>query len=292
MSRLMARRPVDAAGKSGGLQDVAARAWTLAVARAGQDELGLPFDLREVVVERRGLAELGELLPDPALICVLDEGAGQALGFAVLDAGLTAGVVEALTTGRVAATAEGGARRPTRTDAAMLAPLLDRALHGFEAVLDGMEDAPGLPRGYRFATLADGARGLLLLLEDGPYRLLRARAVLAGGARDGVLMLGLPERVVAAPARLAAPPQDDGFAAAFAAQVEASPACLDAVLVRLALPLGEVLALSPGQEVALPRADIARIGLEGLDGQCVGLGALGRQGGFRAVRLAPIGGGG
>lgn len=287
MSGVRAKRLAEAAGKSGGLQDVAARAWTLAVARAGQDELGLPLDLREVVVERRALAELAELLPDPGLICVLDEGAGQAPGFAVLDAALTAGVVEALTTGRVAAAPEAVARRPTRTDAAMLAPLLDRALQGFETVLAGMEEAPGMPRGYRFATLAEGARGLMLLLEEGPYRLLRARAVLGGGARDGVLMLGLPERAVAAPARIA-PPPDDRFGADLAAQVEASTAQLDAVLLRLGMPLGAVLALVPGQEVLLPQADIAIVGLEGLDGRRVAMGSLGRQGGMRAVRLTGV----
>lgn len=284
MARVRAKRLAEAAGAGGGLADIAARAWTLAVARAGQDELGLALDLREVAVERRSLAELAELLPDPALIAVLDEGAGRATGFAVLDAALTAGMVEALTTGRVAPGNDGLARRPTRTDAAMLSPVLDRALAGFEAGLEGVAGAGAVLRGYRFAALAEGPRALLLLLEDGPYRVLRARGVLAEGARDGVMMLGLPDRPGAEPERSPAPP-DDRFAAELAAQVEAAQACLEAVLLRLSLPLGEMLALVPGQEIALPQADIRRVALEGLDGRRIGTGRLGRQGGLRAIRL-------
>ena len=283
MALVRARRRSEAGGATGGLADLAARAWTLAVARAARDELGLPVDLRDVAVERRVLAEVAELLPAPALIAVLDEGKGRATGFAVLDAALTAGMVEALTTGRVSAAGE--ARRPTRTDAAMLAPVLDRALAGFETALDGVAGHETM-RGYRFAALAEGARSLLLMLDEGPYRLLRARGVLGGGVRDGTLMLGLPDRMTPTPARIAPPVQDDDFAADMAAQVVQAAVRLDAVLLRLSLPLGTVLQLQVGQEIALIQADIARIGLEGLDGRRVATGLLGQQGGLRAIRIA------
>lgn len=283
MALVRARRRSEAGGAAGGLADLAARAWTLAVARAARDELGLPVDLRDIVVERRVLAEVAELLPDPALIAVLDEGQGRSTGFAVLDAALTAGMVEALTTGRVSAGGE--ARRPTRTDAAMLAPVLDRALAGFETALDGVAGQETM-RGYRFAALADGARSLLLMLDEGPYRLMRARGVLGGGLRDGVLMLGLPDRTSPVTPRIAPPVRDDSFAADMAAQVVQAAVRLDAVLLRLSLPLGTVLQLEVGQEIALVQADIARIGLEGLDGRRVATGLLGQQGGLRAIRIA------
>lgn len=285
MARVRVKRVTEDA-EAGGLADLAARAWTLAVARAGQDELGLPLDLRDVVVERRSLAELAELLPEPALIAVLDEGSGQATGVAVLDAVLTAGMVEALTTGAVTPT-DAAPRRPTRTDAAMLTPVLDRALAGFESALSAAEGGGELPAGFRFAALAENGRALALLLEEGPYRLLRARGVLSGGAREGVMILCLPEKG-AAPARLEAP-KDDRFAAELAAQVEVAPARLEAVLLRLPLPLCDILALEAGQEIALPQADIDRITLEGLDGRRVSVGRLGRQGGLRAVRLVEEG---
>lgn len=285
MALIRARRQDSGAEVAqGGLADLAARAWTLAVARAGQDELGVSVELRAVTVERRMLAELAEMLPERALIAVLDEGTGDATGVAVLDASLMAGMVEALTTGAVAAAGEGGARRPTRTDAALLAPVLDRALAGFEAALASAEGVDLPPRGYRFATTADGARTLSLLLEDGPYRVLRADCLLAGEARRGALLLGLPDRRAAAVP--AAPVvEDDGFTAELARQVESAQVRLDAVLWRLTLPLGETMALQAGMELALPRADIRRVGLEGMDGRRLAEGRLGRQGGLRAIRL-------
>jgi flagellar motor switch protein FliM len=260
-----------------------ARLWSLALARAAQDEMGVPLRLSGFRVERRSLAEIVEMLPEPALICALDEGAGEATGVAVLDAGLMAGMVEAMTTGVVTALDGGAARRPTRTDAALLAPVLDRALTGLEA---GASEA-GLPewaRGFRFAATVDGGRGLSLMLEDVPYRLLVADVDLALGARAGPLLLAIPEG--RAEGRLAVPPPPDGrFTEALAVQVAGAEARLEAVLSRLALPLGTVMNLLVGQEIVLPRADIARIAMEGLDGRKVGAGKLGRQGNLRAVRL-------
>lgn len=284
MALVRARRQAQRGAAAGGLADLAARAWTLAIARAAQEEMGLTLDLRDVTVERRDLAELAELLPDPALIAVLDEGRGEATGFAVVDAALTCAMVEAMTTGRLLPGA-GGARRPTRTDAAMLAPVLDRALAGFETALDGVAGVD-TARGYRFAAQADGARALTLLLEEGPFRLLRARGVLDGGAREGALLLGLPDRAVAPPPSLAPPaPADDRFTEEFAAQVAEAQVRLEAVLLRLSLPLGTVLGLAPGQDVALPKADIGKVALEGADGRRVATGQLGQQGGLRAIRL-------
>lgn len=264
------------------------RLWSLALARAAQEEMGVPLRLSGFRVERRSLAELVEMLPEPALICALDEGAGEATGVAVLDAGLMAGMVEAMTTGAVTAVdraaERAAARRPTRTDAALLAPVLDRALAGLEA---GASET-GLSewaRGFRFAATVDGGRGLSLLLEDVPYRLLVAEVDLALGARGGPMMLAIPEgRAVGG---LALPPAQDGrFTEALVAQVAGAEARLVAVLSRLSLPLGAVMALQVGQEIALPRAEIGRIALEGMDGRKVGSGKLGRQGNLRAVRLA------
>lgn len=287
MARLRTRRLAEDTAREGP-DDAAARAWTLAVARAGRDELGLSLELRDVAVERRSLAEVVELLPEPALIAVLDESAGRATGLLVLDGVLTAGLVEALTTRAVTAMGEAAPRRPTRTDAAMLAPIIDRALAGYEAALAVAEAGAEVPRGYRFAALADGARALLLLMEEGPYRLLRAEGVLGGGLREGRLILGLPDRGEAVPARAEAV-ADGSFALDLVAQVETAQVRMEAVLLRLSLPLGEMLALEPGQEIALPQADIGRIALEGLDGRRVATGRLGRQGGLRAIRLEGAG---
>jgi flagellar motor switch protein FliM len=263
--------------------DTVERIWSLALARAAQEELAVALRLNDFRLERRSLGELVEMLPETALICALDEGSGEATGVAVLDAVVMAGMVEAMTTGVVTPADRMSGRRPTRTDAALLAPVLDRALAALEAgaAEAGLGD---LARGFRFAATVDGARGVSLLLEDVPYRLLAAELDLEAGARQGALLLAFPEgRATTALAPPAA--RDADFAAALAQQVGSAEARLDAVLLRLTLPLGTVMDLQVGQELFLPRADIARVFLEGLDGRRVATGKLGRNGNLRAVRL-------
>jgi flagellar motor switch protein FliM len=262
--------------------DVAAveKAWTLALARAARDEMAVTLHLREFRSARRTLAEVVEMVPDLALIAALDEGSGEATGCIALDAAVMAGMVEALTTGAVTA---GAARRPTRTDAALLAPLLDRALAGFEAAA-GEAGLADWARGFRFAATVEGGRGLSLLLEDTLYRVLEGEVDLGQGARRGRMLLAVPDGR-AAVALPAAPEADARFAEDLAAQVGGAEARLEAVLLRLSLPLGVVMGLRVGQDLALTRADIGRIALEGLDGRKVGAGRLGRQGAQRAVRL-------
>ena len=260
------------------------RLWSLALARAAQVEMGVALRLANFSIERRTLGELIEMLPEPALICALDEGAGEATGVAVIDAQLMAGMVEALTTGAISVTERGAARRPTRTDAALLAPVLDHALAGFEAAATEA-DLPEWARGYRFAATVDGGRGLSLLLDDMPYRLLIAEVELSGGARSGRLLLALPDGRGAVQG-LVRPAPDGRFSQDLAAQVGGAEVRLEAVLMRLSLPLGTGMGLQVGQDLVLPRAEIGRIGMEGLDGRKVAMGRLGRQGSLRAVRLA------
>ena len=262
--------------------DVAAveKAWTLALARAARDEMAASLQLRDLRVARLTLSEVVEMLPETALVAALDEGSGEATGCIVLDGTVMAGMVEALTTGGVTT---GTARRPTRTDAALLAPLLDRALAGFEAAA-GEAGLVDWARGFRFAATVDGGRGLQLLLEDSLYRVLVGEVDLGQGARRGRMILAVPDgrAAVALPAM---PEADARFAEDLAAQVGGAEARLEAVLLRLSLPLGVVLGLQTGQDLALPRADIGQIALEGLDGRKVSVARLGRQGPQRAVRI-------
>lgn len=268
-------------------QAVVERVLALALARAGQDELGAALRLGKLHQNRRALAEIVDTLPEPALILVLDDKAGEGLAAAVIDAALMAGMVEAMTTGTVTP-GEGAARRPTRTDAALLAPVIDCALSALEAAATEAGLA-ALARGFRFASVAEGGRALSLLLEDGFYRLLAAEVDLAAGGRQGQLWLALPEQ------RPAVIPQvtDSAslrFRADLQAQVEGAEARLQAVLLRLTLPLGQVMALHPGQQLPLPRADAGRIAVEGLDGRHVATARLGRHGNLRALRLTAEGG--
>lgn len=275
-------------GAEGGPDQAALeRVVALSLARAGQDELGASLRLARLRQDRRALAEVVDTLPEPALILVLDDKAGEGLAAAVIDAALMAGMVEAMTTGTVTP-GEAAARRPTRTDAALLAPVIDRAMAALE-VAAAEAGLVALARGFRFASVAEGGRALSLLLEDGFYRLLAVEVDLAAGARLGQLWLALPEARPAVIPKVA----DSAslrFRADLQAQVEGAQVRLEAVLHRLTLSLGQVMALQAGQILALPQADVARIAVEGMDGRPVATARLGRHGSMRALRLTAEGG--
>lgn len=278
--RLKQARPGGGGADSAGLD----RSWALALARAARDEAGLALALRELRVSVLSLAEVLELPPEQALIVVLDEGGGPGLGLMLLAPDVVAGMVEQMTTGQVQA-GRAAPRRPTRTDAALLTPVVDAALAALESGLgaDGVAEGDWA-KGYRFASTVADARALGLLLDDVGYRVLRGTVDLADGAKTGEVILALPDQrrvAVAMPALL----EDGDFQADLVAQVEASAVRIDAVLLRLPLALGVVLAFQPGQVIDLAQADLGRIALEGGDGRQVAQGRLGRQGGMRAVRL-------
>lgn len=263
------------------------RAWRLALARAARDAVKLPLDVAQLALSRASLAELLELPPDFAMIVVL-EGPRDGLGLMVISAGVVAAMIEMLTIGKVATTPP-APRKPTRTDAAMVAPAIDAALIGLEMALAQESDLVWAG-GFRYASFLDDPRPLGLLLEDLPYRVLRADVTLANGVRGGQVLLALPaDGRGAAPVGAGPDPLAQGaaFAALLADQVENADCVLDAVLTRVSMPLSRVLAMQVGETITLPRAGLDRISFEGLDGRAVAIGKLGQNRGMRAIRLAP-----
>ena len=280
--KVAAARAEGAAGGPG-----ADRCWRLALARAARDKLKTTLEFRSLSLDRRSLAELVELPPERSLIAVLD-GPSEGLGVIMLAPQVLAGLIEAQTIGRVKST-ELTARKPTRTDAAMVAGLIDAALRGLETALADEADLVWAG-GFRYASFLDDPRPLGLLLEDTTYRVLRAEVDLAGGARVGEILLALPAegRGLAPSAKAGAGDAVDHgqvFMQALAERVNGASSGLDAVLGRLTLPLNDILALSTGALLALPLAGLDRISLEGLDGRRVAEGRLGQNRGMRAIRL-------
>ncbi len=264
------------------------RGWRLALARAARDKLKLQLDFRSTSLERLSLAEILELPPDRALIAVLD-GPEEGLGAIILGPAVMAGFIEAQTMGRVKST-ELVPRRPTRTDAAMVAGVLEAALQGLEAALIEEADLTWAG-GFRYASFLDDPRPLGLLLEDIPYRVLRSEVDLAGGARSGEVLLILPaEGRGQGPASKVdmAAPVDHGhaFIQALTERINGSTSRLEAVLARVVMPLSAVMALVEGAVLPLPQATLDQISLEGLDGRRVAEGRLGQNRGMRAVRMS------
>ena len=265
------------------------RAWRLALARAARDQLRMSVEVTALALKRCSLAELLELPPKQALIAVL-QGPAEGMGLLILTPPVFTAMIEAQTLGKVSTTAL-ASRKPTRTDAAMVAPTLDAALEGLEQALAQEADLHWAG-GFRYASFLDDPRPLGLLLDDTDYRVLTAELSLGLGARQGTILLALPaDGKGAMPA-----PQTPGaesavqsglaFAQALADQVDAVSCVLDAVVSRVSLPLARVMALKVGEVISLPRAAIDRICFEGLDGRALAEGRLGQNRGMRAIRLA------
>lgn len=261
------------------------RGWRLALARAARDELKLPLDIASLVMEKRSLAELLELPPERGLILVLD-GPSEGLGLLLISAPVLAGMIEAQTIGRVG-TGPIASRKPTRTDAAMVAGMIDSALAGLESALAQEADLVWAG-GFRFASFLEDARPLGLLLEDTSYRVLNAEVALGQGARTGAVILALPAEGRGVMPHHRAIVEDSslpGFSEALALQVAAADCVLQAVVARMSLPLSRLMDLQIGEVMVLPRAGIDRITFEGLDGRAVAEGKLGQNRGMRAIRL-------
>ena len=113
----------------------AERALPLAMARAARDGFGLALDCPLVRPHRYSLTEVLDLPGDRALIVLL-QGPREALGLLVLDADMLSGLIEAQTLGKVMAQAP-PPRKPTRTDAAMVAGFTDSAhlTHTFRSIM-------------------------------------------------------------------------------------------------------------------------------------------------------------
>jgi flagellar motor switch protein FliM len=292
-----------AAGRTRGAENgmPATKALGLGLSKAAQDMMAMELRVTENAQSRQSLAELLETLPEGALLLLL-EGPGDALGLVALDAGALTALIEMRTMGRLGK-GDPPQRRPTRTDAAVTADFVERALTEFETLLAEEMDIIWAG-GFRYASFLEDARPLGLILEDTVYRVFCATLSMgAAGARQGRMVLALPAKGygpgpktaegAAADAAMSPAVGSAAAAAAWATALDAAvgpaPTALDAVLLRLTLPLSAVMALRAGSAVPVPRAALDQIVLEGTPGHRLATGKLGQSRGFRAVRLVSVG---
>ena len=269
------------------------RSWRVALARAARDAMGLGLEVRKLQAGRASLAELLEQPAELAFVAIL-EGPGDGLGLLLVQAPVLAAMTEMLTIGRVSVQ-QPGPRKPTLTDAAMVADFVDLALRGLEEALAEEADLVWAG-GFRYGSFLDDPRPLGLLLEDISYRVLKADVSLAEGIRSGQILLALPAEGRGQRPRttkVAHPEVVAGhmFSAALTEQVHAAKCEINAVLDRVSVPLSRVISLQVGDEIVLPKAHLDRIIFEGLDGGRLGDGRLGQNRGMRAVRVngaAPV----
>jgi flagellar motor switch protein FliM len=268
--------------------ETALRAFRLAFARAARDEVGLDVEVTRVTDQRRSLAELLELPPDRAFLAML-EGPEGGLGLMALSPALLAALIEVQTVGRVTGRAP-PLRRPTRTDAAMVAGTVDRTLRDLETAL---AEAPDLTwaGGFRYASFLDDVRPLGLLLEDQPYRVLTADLRIDGAQVGGAIVMALPAAGKGPKPQAGSAPAQDAAAEArlwsqaLAATVSTAEVQLDAVMTRIRLPLAQVMALAPGALIPIGSASVDSVAIEATGGRRIAEARLGQNRGLRALRL-------
>lgn len=261
-------------------KDVTLRAWRLAVARGMNETMSLPATVRQVGRSMRTPEDLATL-PGPTDLIALTEGQTGRFGLVVMDQALLGSMIEAQTMGRVMARPV-PERRPTSTDAAMVADALDRVFALFESSVQalGVED-PAF--GFRYALPLDRANVITLSLEDAPHHLVSMELDLGGGARQGRLQLAFPGAWSAAQAT--GEVERRSWSERMSAGLMASAVPIEARLTRLQMPIEEVTGLSPGDLVPVAREDLGRVRLVGPGGAAFARGRLGQVGGRRALRI-------
>lgn len=254
-----------------------------AIRRAGQDVAGIPIAAQSVIEDKAVLDEVLGDLPDQALLCLV-EGPDSAFGMIILDPLLMAGLVEALTIGKVS---QGAApeRAPSRTDAAICADFVDHTLECFEVEVQeaGLDIAPRVT-GFRYAMPFMDPQVIPLTLENVIYRTFRAELDLAGGAKQGAMTLILPHQP---PAK---PNQDAGHDANGQTIADVAMTCqaeLRAVLHQVHLPVSDVAKLEVGMVIPVPLHAVGQVDLLDLEGGVATTCQLGQLRGQRALRIGP-----
>ncbi len=267
----------------GGVGMTPLKALRLAMAKAAQAQFSLALRSTSLTQDRLRQADLLAQIEPGALLVLLD-GPPGAHGFVAVDLQTLAAVIEVQTMGRVSTT-PAQERQPTRTDAAMVKPLIDGMMQGLVKYLKGGPDE-SWATGYEFGSWVENARLLGLRLKDVQYRLFCADLELADGAKQGKLMLGLPA------VGLRAVPDAEGgrqnWSEELRETVQASRTEMNAVLYRTQMALKQVLALKPGDLVPVPVAAIGDVVIEGVDGRIIGHARLGQQHGYRALRISGL----
>jgi flagellar motor switch protein FliM len=253
-----------------------------ACVRAAQNMGGLVAAVTGLVEKRAGVQMIIDDLPDPALLLLLG-GAEATYGLAVADAQAVAALVEHQTTGRVVPD-EAEARTPTRTDAVMVAELIDRIILLFETNLAPMDDPPPV-FGYRYATSLENPRAVAMALEDMPYRIYRLKLDFGIGAKSGYVSLIFPW--FSASAEQLDAKQSKEWTQTLKSSVCETHVQVEAVLHRQKMSFAQITALEVGSTVLIPGAALAMVTVQGSDGQGVGRAKLGQMSGYRAVRVLP-----
>ena len=284
-----------APGMPQNLPQTPARGAAVALGRAAEELYNLPVRALSVTTGAQTLAELPELLPDPALLCVV-AGPGDMVGVIAMDPSAYTALIEVQTLGRVTSRPV-EQRRPTRSDAMICSDFVNRLLTELQAEISGLEGYEGY-RGFGYVSHLDDPRPLMLMLEDTGYRTLGMDVTLGAGdaLREARIFVALPQR---RPAGMLPAPQPGPRAAGaqpapvaadrpgpnLGAAMQDAPVELLGILCRRKVSLGELRGLLPGKLLSLPRVSLQDARIETRQGQVLAHGKLGEADGCHAIRL-------
>ncbi|MCC5993468.1 MAG: FliM/FliN family flagellar motor switch protein [Rhodobacteraceae bacterium] len=262
-------------------------AFRVAFGRMARDLPGFSATASAAALRPASLAEIVDLA-EPGMFLAMLDGQQEQLGLAMLCPTLMGALLEVTTTGQLWEddVAPETPRKPTPTDAVLIAPVVDALLGQIAARLEGRAECD-LFAGFGYGSFLDDPRPLGLVLEDIPYRLAQFDIAIGAAGRQGQCWLFLPER---APAAKHAQGHDSSepapnWSERLEAAVHDSAVQLDAVLYRVRISLSELGQLSQGDVLCLPDSALEALRLETLDGQVLARARLGQTHGHRAVRM-------
>ena len=258
----------------------------VAFGRMSADCPGLDGVVQDVTIRQGSLAEVLDLA-EPGMFLALLDGQDERIGLLMASPAVLAGMVEAQATGRVDK-ADSALRMPTRTDAALLAPMVDAFLRLIETRCLELPQS-SIVSGYEYGSFLETPRPLGLMLDDGLFHILHLRVALGFGAKEGDWFLILPDRDHMAQSH---PPDsgsdidpDKDWQERLHGVINESGVVLNSVLCRVQLSLTDALRLRSGDCLRLPDSALETLMLESIGHTALGIGRLGQARGQRAVRL-------
>lgn len=264
------------------------KALRLTLAKVADDLFGLSMGVIAVRSDRCPVDRLQDAFADAGLLMVLD-GPGGARGAAALDPALVGALIQQQTMGRVLPAADAPPRPMTPTDASISAPLLD-VLLARAALLPEDPQEQELIAGFAFGARVEDARVLSMALDAPDHTLIDLTVDIAGGIRQGRILLCLPHRARVPQPEPSDRPDDASAdckkgAGTFATTVLHLKADLRVSLAQIRMPLHRLGHLTVGECLDLGRAAFEDVRLETLGGRPVGRGVLGQVDGARAVQV-------
>ncbi len=262
-----------------------AAALRVAFGRMAADCPGLDATVQKVDIASTGLAEILDLIESGMFLALL-EGRADTMGMIMTCPVVLAGVIEAQTTGAIG-TDIPQPRKPTRTDAALVAPMIDAFLRLVDQRCADLPEADAVS-GYVYGSYLDDPRPLGVLLDDRRYMMMRFRVSLGFGAKGGDWFLIVPETTTLSTESKPVEPEaaaSRDWQAKLEAAVNCSEVTITATLARLKLTLTDALRLRPGDVLTVPDSALETLSLETIHHEPLGVGRLGQARGQRAVRL-------